>query len=125
VVWYLGNTANLALFAALLRSFARAVGAGPDKIVVLVLDNAGWHASPGLAVPEGIVLEFLPAYTPELRPAEHLWPLADEAVANRSFASLTALDEALAERCRTLSAQPDRIKAQTHFSWWPEPHPVN
>ena len=40
------------------------------KLVVLVLDNAGWHISDKLKLPDGILLEFLPAYTPELQPAE-------------------------------------------------------
>ena len=49
--------------------------------------NAGWHISGDLVVPPGIELAFLPPYTPELQPAEHLWPLADEAVANKHFAT--------------------------------------
>jgi hypothetical protein len=28
-----------------LAAFARAVGAGEDKLIVLVLDNAGWHGA--------------------------------------------------------------------------------
>jgi hypothetical protein len=37
----------------------RDVGAGPDKIVVFVLDGAGWHVAKDLQVPDGIRLEFL------------------------------------------------------------------
>ena len=40
--------------------FAREAGAGLDRIILLVLDNAGWHSPPGLAVPEGIRLVYLP-----------------------------------------------------------------
>src|SRR3712207_8341539 len=50
---------------------------------ILVLDNAGWHGPEDLAVPDGISLGFLPPYSPELQPAEHLWPLLDEPVVNR------------------------------------------
>jgi transposase len=84
-----------------------------------VLDQAGWHVSDRLVVPDGIVLEFLPSYTPELQPAERLWPLTNEAVANRHFATLKALDTALSARCRTLAAMPEIIKAKTRFDWWP------
>ena len=94
-------------------------GAGEGKLIVLVLDNAGWHISGDLVVPKGIELAFLPSYTPELQPAEHLWPLADEAVANKHFATLKDLDAALSERCRTLADMPEVIKAATHFAWWP------
>ena len=103
----------------MLAAFAEEVGAGEGKLVILVLDNAGWHISGDLVVPKGIELAFLPSYTPELQPAEHLWPLADEAVANKHFATLKDLDAALSERCRTLADMPEVIKAATHFAWWP------
>jgi transposase len=119
VVWFVCSTVDTDLLSAVLAAFARAVGAGPDKLVVLVLDQAGWHVSEKLVVPDGIVLEFLPSYTPELQPAERLWPLTNEAVANQHFATLKALDTALSARCCTLAAMPEIIKAETHFGWWP------
>ena len=71
-------------------------------------------------MPEGLRLAFLPPYSPELQPAEHLWPLTNEAVANRHFADLAELDAVLAERCLALGEQPEAIKAHTRFPWWPE-----
>jgi len=47
----------------------------------VVLDRAGWHVSPKVEVPEGVRLIFLPPYSPELQPAERVWPLVNEAVA--------------------------------------------
>jgi transposase len=120
LVWFLCNRVNTALFAAVLARFAAAVGAGPGKRVILVLDGAGWHGAGKLAPPEGVRLVFQPPYTPELQPAEHLWPLTNEAVANRHFASLGDLDRALAARCLALAARPETIKAHTRFHWWPE-----
>ena len=120
LVWFLCTTVNTALFAAVLARFAAEVGAGPGKRVILVLDGAGWHASVGLAVPEGVRLEFLPPYSPELQPAEHLWPRTSESLANQHFADLGDLDRALAERCLALADQPEAIKAHTCFHWWPE-----
>jgi hypothetical protein len=43
-----------------LEAFARAVGAGPTKRVVLVLDQAGYHTSPLVQIPEGLHLVSLP-----------------------------------------------------------------
>ena len=119
VVWFVCTTVDTDLLSAVLAAFAQAVGAGKGKLVVLVLDQAGWHVSDRLVVPDGIVLEFLPSYTPELQPAERLWPLTNEAVANQHFATLKALDTALSARCRTLAAMPEIIKAETRFGWWP------
>lgn len=102
-----------------LAAFAQQVGAGPHKQIVLVLDRAGWHASVRLRVPEHLHLLFLPSYSPELQPAEHLWPLTNTALANRHFADLHALEEAQAARCIVLQGQPDLIRSATHFPWWP------
>ena len=71
-------------------------------------------------MPEGIRLVYLPPYTPELQPAEHLWPLVDEPVANRHFETLNDLDALLAERCRTLRHHRGLIAANTRFHWWPK-----
>ena len=87
--------------------------------MILVLDGAGSHIAKDLEVPDGIELMVLPPYSPELQPAEHLWPLTDEALANDHFETLDDLDETLAERCRILADDPDQISANTLFSWWP------
>src|SRR5262249_7550819 len=46
------------------------------------------------------------------QPAERLWPLTNEPVANQHVANLDALEGVLAARCRTLLAQPETIRAQ-------------
>lgn len=100
------------------------VGAGKTRHIVLVLDNAGWHGEAGLAVPEGVRLIFLPPYTPELQPAERLWPIVDEPLANRCFEALAEIDAILAERCRALVNDQFQIAAKANFAWWPKPiHP--
>jgi hypothetical protein len=42
-VWFLSNGIDKPFFAKLLEAFARDTGAGRDRIIVLQLDNAGWH----------------------------------------------------------------------------------
>jgi hypothetical protein len=120
VEWWLANCVNLALFQAVIEAFAQATGAGITKSVILVLDNAGWHVSKNLKLPDGLQLCFLPPYSPELQPAERLWPLTDEAVANKPFESLHRLAETLERRCAALTDQPNFLKASTHFHWWPD-----
>src|SRR4051812_31071959 len=72
VFWSVSNGVSKPFFAALLALFAREAGAGRDRIIVLGLDSAGWHTAPNLAVPDGIRPVYLPPYSPELQPAEHL-----------------------------------------------------
>ena len=119
--WWLLPVVDTAAMGQVLAAFAAEAGAGSDKRIVLVLDNAGWHTSPRLVVPEGLHLVFLPPYTPALQPAERLWPLLNERLANRDHADLPALEDAIAARCRELLAQPARIRGATRYHWWPEP----
>lgn len=79
-----------------LQAFARGEGIDPEHPVALVVDNAGWHRSPRLTLPPGLNLVFLPPYSRELHPAERLWLLVDEVVANRVFATITEMEDALA-----------------------------
>lgn len=73
-----------------------------------------------MRVPEGVHLLFLPPKSPELQPAEQLWPLTNEAIANRSFANLDELEAATTHRCRVLLKRGDRIRGLTNFHWWAE-----
>ena len=121
VHWLILPTVNAEVFSLALEHFAREVGAGTKKRILLVLDNAGWHtAKRKLRVPEGIHLEFLPSHSPELQPSERLWPLSDEAVANRYFEEIEQIEEALAGRCVALGEQPELIRRYTRYHWWPE-----
>ncbi|HYH67446.1 MAG TPA: hypothetical protein VD866_22295 [Urbifossiella sp.] len=43
---------------------------GGRKVMVVLVDNAGWHVARRLAVPPNVVLHFLPPCTPELQPVE-------------------------------------------------------
>jgi transposase len=88
--------------------------------VILVVDQAAFHTSDKVRVPEGIHLLFLPPKSPELQPAERLWPLTNEAIANRSFANLEQLEAATAHRCRALLERRNLIQGLTNFHWWSE-----
>ena len=91
----------------------------PSSRAVIALDGAGWHQATALVVPTGIHLVPLPPASPELQPAERLWPLIDEVVANRTFADLDELEAVLVARCRTLRADRRQIKGHTNYHWWP------
>lgn len=119
-VWYLMPTVNIAIMQEVLKNFATAVGAGNDKHIVLVMDGAGWHTSRKLCVPNGNTLVFLPPYSPELQPAEHLWSLVDTPLVNRTFATLHAVWTTLERQCAALLAQTERIRSLTNFHWWPQ-----
>jgi transposase len=120
VYWLILPTVNTELFSMALREFAREVAASKDKRVLLVVDQAGWHTSKEVKVPEGIHLEFLPSGSPELQPAERLWVLSNEAVANGLFEEIEEIEEALLERCIELHDQSESIRDLTNYHWWPQ-----
>ena len=122
-LWYLMPTVSAATFGQVLAAFAADAGAGPAVEILRVLDGAGWHVARALAVPDHLHLAPLPPYSPELQPAERLWPLADEAVANRCFDDLAALAAALEPHCLSLARRPELIRDRTCFGWWPERQP--
>ena len=117
--WLLMPTVNTAAFSLALATFVKEQGVGPNKHILLVLDQAGWHKSRDLVIPEGLHLLFLPSHSPELQPAERLWPLSNEPLANRVFRSLDELEQIQSERCRWLQAHAEVICGRASFHWWP------
>ncbi len=60
----------------------------PGAHAVLLLDQAGWHTTKKLIVPDNIILLPLPARSPELNLVENLWQfLRDNWLGNQIFQS--------------------------------------
>lgn len=87
-----------------------------DEHAVLVLDNAGWHVARALRIPGNITLLPLPAYSPELNPAERLglW-LRSHQLLNRTYEDH---DELLLETDRAwLTLDAETIKSICVCHW--------
>jgi len=55
---------------------------------VLLMDQAGWHSSAKLDVPDNITIVLFPSRSPELNPVENVWQsLRDNWLSNRVFTS--------------------------------------
>jgi transposase len=87
------------------------------KKVLLVEDNAGWHRSEKVEKIEGLTIDFLPPYSPELQLAERLWTLVDEPLVNHIFETIDEIEEILVERCNTLNNMKKEIKDLTNYHW--------
>jgi transposase len=116
--WWILPRVTIQLFNQVLADFAHHFGFGQDKQVLLSVDQAGWHTSNQVVLPEGVHLEFLPSYSPELQPAERLWSILDEPIANRTFEKIEELEQTLCDRCGVLLGQRDFIRGLTNFHWW-------
>lgn len=116
--YYLIPRVNVQWLNLVFETFAKEVGAGEEKIVLIVEDNAGWHRSHKVCLPLGIEVEPLPAYSPELQPAERLWKLVDEPLVNTYFETLDDLEKVLVERCRFLQENMQtEIRDLTNYHW--------
>jgi hypothetical protein len=100
-----------------LAAFAAHADPSNEKVLVLVVDNAGWHTAKRLAVPASVVLHFLPPCTPELQPVEPFWPLVREAVANDTFDRLADLRRRVVRRCRRLADDRATVLGSIGFHW--------
>jgi transposase len=106
------DTACLQVF---LDVFAREVAAGR---VGLVLDGSGAHHAARLRWPDGIVPLWLPAYSPELNPAEQLFRHLRAKLANRLFTDLDELEAALTDVLGAFWDQPVLLRRLTGYPWW-------
>ena len=89
-----------------------------EEFVIMFVDGAAWHTAMGLSLPNNLCLSFLPPYSPELNPAEHLWDcIRENWFPNKKFNSLDAVEDTLVEAL--ISLENDAIKVQnlTGFSW--------
>lgn len=121
--WLTLPTVSLEVFSQVLLEFADFQKIDENNQVILVLDGAGFHNEKGLSVPKGVHLVFLPPYSPELQPAEKLWPLSNEGIANEYFPTLDELEEKQCQRCQKLREMKEKIKNTCLFNWWPRLNP--
>src|SRR4051795_9322654 len=59
--------ANTDWMALALGEFARWADPADETLLVVLVDNAGWHIARRLEVPPNVVLHRLPPYTPQLK----------------------------------------------------------
>lgn len=63
-------------------------------------------------------LLFLPPYSPELNPAEHLWKaLREDCFANHVLKDLQAVEQVQTDGLVALESDPARTQSMTAFNW--------
>jgi len=95
------NTGTMNAFLKILGRERKA-----DEHFVLIMDQAGWHKSRTLKLPEGITVLLLPPYSPELNPVENLWHyLRSHFLSNRRYENYDALLAAGTDAYRKLTPE--------------------
>jgi DDE superfamily endonuclease len=89
-----------------------------DEFILMVLDGAGWHTAGDLVVPQNMRLLFLPPYSPELNPVEHLWDhLREKHFANRLFPSMRVVTDQLSMSLRKAELDAPMIQSLCGFGY--------
>lgn len=100
-----------------LAAFAAHADPAGAKVLVRIVDRAGWHTAKRLVVPPNVRLHVLPPCTPELQPVEPFWVLVREGVANEPFDRLAALRRRIRGRCRRRADDLATVKGAIGFRW--------
>jgi hypothetical protein len=91
-----------------------------EEHAVMILDQAGWHRSNDLAVPENVTLIPLPPYSPELNPVERVWLyLKERFLSHRLLEDYDAIVTAACKAWNRLMAEAGRIKTLCSYPWIP------
>ena len=89
-----------------------------DFFVIMLVDQAGWHAAQKLKIPENIRLLTQPSHSPELNPVEHVWEdLRENAMPNKAFRSLDQLEVDLCKRLTELENDHEKVRSMTNFPY--------
>ena len=88
----------------------------PNDYLILPCDQASWHTTGKLSIPENIELFFLPPATPEMNPIEQIW----KEIRKRGFRNevFQTLDKVMDRLCDTICRlSPDSVKSITARDW--------
>lgn len=87
-----------------------------DYFVVMQVDQACWHKSKSLNVPENICLLEQPSHSPELNPVEHIWEeIREKYLHNRAFETLDECIDIVCAGINELSSNSEKIRSMTYF----------
>lgn len=90
----------------------------PGAHAILILDQAGWHTTGKLSLPDNISLMPLPPRSPELNPQENIWQyLRQRFLSNRVFDNYDAILKAICEAWNNLIDEPNRITSIGTRQW--------
>lgn len=90
----------------------------PNDYILMVADNAPWHKSKGLVVPENIEIFPLLPYTPELNPIEMIWDeVREKGFKNELFKTLNAVQIRLCDTLLSLELGTSRVKSIIGWKW--------
>jgi transposase len=88
-----------------------------NEFILLICDKATFH-NLGLKIPENIMIEHIPSYSPELNPSENMWDeIREKYFGNAVFKSLDGVEDKLVEAAIFYENNPQIIESITGWGW--------
>jgi transposase len=88
----------------------------PNELKIIVIDNASFHSTKDIELPNNIVLLPIPAYCPELNPAEKMWQWMKDKIAMKIYKNLDELENKLEQLIQ--QAENSIIKSVTGYDFY-------
>ena len=89
----------------------------PDTLGILVWDNAPCHRPKLHREIPGLIVLFLPPYSPELNPTERFFEELRKATACHIFKTIEEQEEVIETRLKTLADDTDGMKQLVGYGW--------
>ncbi|OEJ99318.1 transposase [Flavivirga aquatica] len=109
-VWEI-NGVDSHIFEMYLKEFSKQ---NPREFKIVVIDNAGFHASQNLEIPENIYLLRIPPYSPELNPCEQIWQYIKQRFKNKQFENIELLKKWLYQMVYDMDANLSKSIVSNH-----------
>ena len=111
------NTQSMQLFLDELSSII-----SMGRHAALIIDNAGWHTSHELQVPNNITLIRLPPYSPELNAMEQVWAwIKDRFLSNRCYKDYKDIVDHVCDAWNKFSDDIELVKSICFRKWQQTP----
>lgn len=88
-----------------------------NETVILVWDNAPCHRPKIHREIEGLIVLFLPPYSPELNPAERFFEELRKATANQIFKTIADQEKVIEQRLNELTNDTDAMRQLLGYDW--------
>ena len=88
----------------------------PEELKILVVDNAAFHSTKQVALPENIVLLNIPPYCPELNPAEKVWQWMKKNMTMKIYDNLEVLEQKIEQLIENMEGE--LIKSITAYQFY-------
>jgi transposase len=88
----------------------------PGELKIMIIDNAAFHSTKDIVLPENIVLMPIPPYCPELNPAEKVWQWMKDKIAMKIHDTLDILENKMDVLINDLEG--DLVKSITGYEFY-------